>query len=356
MTPTYDKIHNAFKLNGYHYEKEELLDAAYSYVKEGDEYEQQIGDFLLDWLDSKDYLNLKTSGSTGPKKMIKVKKQAMVNSAIATGDYFELSPKDSALLCLPAGYIAGKMMIIRAMILGLELEAIEPEALLMYDYEKHYDFCAMVPLQLRKSLDRIQNIDKIIVGGASIPADLLERLQELPAKVYETYGMTETVSHIAVKVVNTDHKTQYFQTLPGIAISQDDRGCLVIDAPDLREETIVTNDMVKLHSDSEFELIGRYDNMINSGGINLFPEKIESKLQKSITKRFFITSENDQDLGERVVLVMEGKSNDLDSSVFEQLEKFEVPRKIYSTPRFVETKTKKIQRAETFKLAKEGVH
>ncbi|MDX1471611.1 MAG: AMP-binding protein, partial [Flavobacteriaceae bacterium] len=218
MQPTFDKIHLKFRLNGYGYDQDEIKEAAYSFIKEGDLYERRIGDFLLDWFDNNEYLLLRTSGSTGPQKTVKIKKQMMVTSAIATGDYFGLSPGDSALMCLPANYIAGKMMLVRAMILGLDLELIEPEALLIFDYEKHYDFCAMVPLQLRKSIDRIQNIKTIIVGGAAVPADLKEQAQSLKTEIYETYGMTETVSHIAVKPINAENSSEYFEVLPGVTV------------------------------------------------------------------------------------------------------------------------------------------
>ncbi|SDB40816.1 O-succinylbenzoic acid--CoA ligase [Flavobacteriaceae bacterium MAR_2010_188] len=347
MTPSFDKIHLKFKLNGFHYDTEQLKDAAYSFVKEGDPYEKSIGDFLLDWMDSNETIKLYTSGSTGPKKAIQISKLSMVNSAIATGDHFKITPGDTALLCLPVDYIAGKMMLVRAMILGLEIEIIEPEALVVFDYEKKYDFCAMVPLQLRKSQDRIQNIKTLIVGGASITSDVKKAVQNLETCIFETYGMTETVSHIAVKQINGEAKSKYFTLLPGITISQDDRNCLVIDAPDLRDEKIITNDIVEIHSPTEFQIVGRFDNMINSGGVNLFPEQIESKLQKRIDQRFIISSLEDEELGDKLILVVEGKPGCIDESVFEKLSKFETPREIFYVDKFVETKSRKIQRAQT---------
>lgn len=347
MTPTFDKIHLKFKLNGFHYNTEDLKDAAYSFVKEGDAFEKSIGNFLLDWMDKNESLKLYTSGSTGPKKVISISKQSMVNSAIATGNHFNLSPGDSALLCLPVDYIAGKMMLVRAMILGLELEIIEPEALVVFDYEKKYKFCAMVPLQLRKSMDRIHNIDTLIVGGASITTDVKKAVQNLETKIFETYGMTETVSHIAVKQINGTDKSKYFKLLPGITVSQDERKCLVIDAPELRSERIITNDIVEMHGEDEFEIIGRFDNMINSGGVNLFPEQIESKLQKRIDQRFFISSIKDEELGEKLILIVEGKEGCISPNAFDKLNRFETPREIFYLPKFVETKSKKVQRAAT---------
>ena len=136
MTPDYTKVHARFKLDNVSYNHEDLMEVAYSYVKEGLYYQQKLGDFLLDWLDDKDYIIVRTSGSTGKPKKLKIKKQAMVNSAIATGDFFELNPGDKVLHCLPSNFIAGKMMLVRAIVLGLELDMVEPAAWPLLDYEK----------------------------------------------------------------------------------------------------------------------------------------------------------------------------------------------------------------------------
>ena len=166
-----------------------------------------------------------------------------MHSAIATGDYFNLQPGDSALLCLPATYIAGKMMLVRAMILGLELDVVEPTSNLVFNYNKHYKFSAMVPLQLQNSLMHIKYIDTIIVGGASVSKSLYNAIQDANTSIYETYGMTETVTHIAVKKLNNFASLQrgttwqsaksFFKTLPNVNIFQDERGCLIIHAPKL---------------------------------------------------------------------------------------------------------------------------
>src|SRR5690606_9833108 len=164
-------------------------------------------------------------------KTIQVKKQAMVNSAIATGDFFNLTPGNKALHCLPSNYISGKMMLIRAMILGLELDIINPTSNPYFNHSRHYDFCAMTPMQLRNTLDRTYNIKTIIVGGAKVTNSLKEAISEHPAHIFETYGMTETVSHLALKKLNNFgeqelDKKQHFTILPSIKISQDNRKCL----------------------------------------------------------------------------------------------------------------------------------
>ncbi|OMP30907.1 AMP-binding protein [Mangrovimonas sp. DI 80] len=352
MIPSYDKIHLRFKLNGSSYDKESLKEVSYSLIKEGEAYEKIIGDFLLDWLDDKESVEVKTSGSTGTPKVISVSKQAMVHSALATGNYFKLSPGDRALHCLPTNFIAGKMMLVRAMILGLELDMVAPSRLPAYDDQVVYDFCAMIPMQVKDNLERLKNIKTLIVGGAAFPATLMPFIQDLPGNVYATYGMTETLSHIAVKPLNHLKKAAHFQVLEGIDISQDERGCLVIDAPDLMVEKLVTNDIVELYSDKEFDVLGRIDNVINSGGVKLFPEQIEAKLDSNIGQRFFISSEEDEVLGEKVILVVEKDDSSITPSTFKVLDKFEKPKAVYVLEQFEETISGKIRRKNTLELLK----
>lgn len=351
MIPTFDKIHNRFKLNGNSFNAEELKEVGYSFIKEGLPFEREMGDFLLDWLNDKPFIVVNTSGSTGKPKSVKVQKQAMVNSAIVTGDTFGLKPGDTALHCLPTKFIAGKMMLVRAMILGLELDVIEPKRELYIIPNKHYHFCAMIPLQLQNSLEITKQIDTIIVGGAAVSQTLKEQIQSLTSKVYATYGMTETVSHIAIKPLNGKQaETAHFKVLKDVKISQNDDDCLVIQAPHLYDGAIITNDVVKLYSDTEFEILGRLDNVINSGGIKLHPEQIEQKLQPYMSQRFFVTSIPDDSLGEQLILVVEGDVDNLSKEVFKNLDKYERPKQIFGVPQFVETENKKVQRVQTLAL------
>lgn len=353
MTPKFDKVHRRFKLNGNHYNHSELREVAYSYIKEGEPFEKVIGNFVADWLDHNDFIKTNTSGSTGKPKTIKAKKQAMVNSAIATGDYFHISPGDKALLCLPLESIAGKMMLIRAMMLGLELDIVSPSKFPSFDNYKAYDFSAMIPTQLFNSIKRVDNIKTIIVGGAPVPAHLLKSIQTIKPIVYETFGMTETVSHIAVKQLNhleEDKTTSVFRILPNITINKDERDCLIISAPKLSNETIITNDVVRIINENEFEWLGRYDNVINSGSVKLYPESIEAKLQSDISQRFLIASETDKELGEKLILVVEGEKFDYSNSVFNSLDKYEKPKEIICIPKFIETNSGKVQRKKTLEL------
>jgi O-succinylbenzoic acid--CoA ligase len=341
-TLTYNNVHNRFKLNGVHLDRKELCLAAYSFIKEGTEFEKAIGEFLFDWFDNKSYIELSTSGTTGVPKKIRIEKQAMVHSALATGNFFDLHPGDKALQCLPAKYIAGKMMFVRSFILGLELDYVAPSSHPMEQNTTQYDFVAMVPLQVENSLKELKNVEKLIVGGAKMSADLEQRLFQLKTKIYETYGMTETITHIAAKKIGE----KAFTILPDVKIYQDNRKCLVIDAPKISSETIVTNDIVELVNENQFIFLGRIDNVINSGGVKLIPEQIEAKLAGKINSRFFVAGIPDSVLGEKLVLVIEGAKQNLDETVFDGLDKFEKPKAVFYVPEFTETLNGKIKRKE----------
>jgi len=358
MTPKYNKVHNKFKFNGLHFNFEDLKEVAYSLIKEGEAYEKVTGNFLIDWLNDKDFLEVNTSGSTGTPKKVKLKKQAMVNSAIATGDFFGLQPGNTALHCLPSHYIAGKMMFVRAMVLGLELDFVAPSAHPIFDYKKQYDFCAMIPLQLKNALDNTHNIKTIIVGGSMVTKPLRERIENAASRFYETYGMTETVTHVAVRQLQSQTKVgeKYFEALPNVSFRQDDRACLIISASKLVKDDLITNDIVELKSDTSFKLLGRFDNVINSGGVKLFPEQIEQKLQPIIEQRFILASQDDAELGEKLILIIENPTDSIDTisekiTKLNTLDKFEIPKKIYTLNAFLETPTGKIQRKKTVKAA-----
>lgn len=348
-TITYKNVHNRFKFNGIHLNFKQIKRVATSYIKEGDAFEKTIFKFLLNWLDDKTYIEVKTSGTTGIPKVIKIEKQFVVNSALSTGDFLNLNPGDSALLCLSTDYIAGKLMLVRAIILGLEIDAIEPSNSPLKSINKNYDFVAMVPMQVENSISQLNQIKTLIIGGSEVNSTLKAKLQNLPTKIYETYGMTETVSHVAMKQI----KNNYFEALPNVVFSVDDRNCLIIDAPNVTNETVITNDLVELISDQKFIWKGRIDNVINSGGVKLSPEAIESKLQEKIQRRFFIASENDEKLGQKIILVIESNIDlELDAKTFEHLDKYEVPKQTYYVDAFVETNTTKINRKATLEKIK----
>ncbi|MGG7037107.1 MAG: AMP-binding protein [Flavobacterium sp.] len=343
--PSYQNVHSHFKLNGFNLNREDLCRVAYSFIKEGEDFEKPVGSFLLDWFDSKDYIEMQTSGTTGEPKTISVSKQAMVESAVATGDFFDLHPGTKALHCLPVKYVAGKMMLVRAMVLGLELEFVAPSSHPLQDLDMDFDFIAMVPLQAQNSINELKRVKKLIIGGAAVSKPLERQLLKLPTKIYETYGMTETITHIAARQL----KEKAFTVLPGVTVSYDERKCLVIHAPRISDEVIVTNDIVELVNENQFIFMGRMDNVINSGGIKLIPEQIEEKLSHHLSQRFFIASKPDPDLGEKVVLVIEGDKQDLDDTVYQELDKYEKPKEIIFVSKFKETPNGKILRKESLK-------
>lgn len=333
-------VHKRFMLNGFHLDRDDLCRVAYSFIKEGDDFERPVGGFLLDWFDNNDYIEMQTSGSTGIPKIIRVKKQAMVHSAIASGVFLGLEPGDKALHCLPVKYVAGKMMFVRAFVLGLDMDFVKPGLEPLRNNSTDYSFSAMVPLQAWHSIDKLNQVKKLIVGGAKISVALEKKLRKLNNDCYETFGMTETVSHIAAKKVGR----KSFKAMPDVDLSLDDRGCLVINAPKISENLIVTNDLVELINNHEFSWKGRIDNVINSGGVKLIPEQIEEKLAKKIDRRFFIAGIPDPVLGQKVVLVVEGDAYELDATIFSGLDKFEVPKDIKFVAQFKETGNGKIIR------------
>jgi O-succinylbenzoic acid--CoA ligase len=346
-----NRIHPKFQLNSVAAGTEELKEIAYSYVKEGDPFEKDLGDFLLDWLAATPEIISFTSGSTGRPKRLRLQKQHMLHSAMATGSYFELKPGDRALLCLSTKFIAGKMMMVRAMALGLALDFVIPSSEPLADVQTPYDFCAMVPQQFMGSLERIHLVKKLIIGGAPLGARGIAAAQDVPTQVFETFGMTETISHIAVRRINPEEKV--FHTLPRVKAGQDERGCLLIHAPDITSGQIVTNDLIKLLSPTSFEWLGRYDTIINSGGIKLSPEQIENKMQEILNCPFFLYGVPDDSLGQRLVLILETEKvpEKLDRQLrnLKSLSAFELPREIIGIPKFATTGSGKTDRVETLK-------
>ena len=320
-------------------------------------HSKELYSFLNVWFSDSSVVYVKTSGSTGKPKIIELKKEFMVNSAKATGVFFNLPQKITALLCMSPTYIAGKMMLVRALVLGWHLDVVAPVSTPLKGIEKTYDFSAMVPMQLQNSLSEITIVRKLIVGGGSVSQQLEKKLQDISTAVFATFGMTETITHIAVKKLNLfkgDSSSQlensHYQVLKNVSISQDNRNCLVINAPNVSDEIVTTNDVVDLVSETEFKWLGRFDNVINSGGIKLHPEAIEKKLAPIIHQRFFVAGIPDVLLGEKLVLFIEGESYKVAQSTLKNLTKYETPKAIYFVPQFVETETKKIQRNRTIKI------
>lgn len=343
-------FHKSFKLNGKRFSSEDEL------LVFSKKISTSICSFLKDWFNENDFVIVQTSGSTGKPKPIMLKKEFMRNSAIATGAFFKLKEGTTALLCLSTEYIAGKMMLVRALTLGWELDVALPISNPLEGLKKEYNFSAMVPLQLRNSLQELFKVDTLIVGGGVVSNDLIDAIQEKPTKIYATYGMTETITHVAVKklnqIRNTLSKVENFKykALPNVKFTKDSRNCLVIEASKVTDEIIITNDVIKLESSTEFEWLGRFDNVINSGGVKLHPERIEEKLSKIIQERFFVTGVSDTILGEKLILIIEGEKKKITLDNVKGFSKYEIPKEIYFIDKFIETETKKIQRKKTVSI------
>ncbi len=345
-------------LNGNTFAGSDLAAEAGRLAKSDNPWEQDLGEFLLQWVLDRDSITAFTSGSTGPAKPLKLKKTAMIASAEATAEALGLKTGDQALLCLSAKTIAGMMMTVRSMHTGMNLLTVAPTGNPLKNLNENYRpvFAAMVPAQVFNSLNdaetrkRFRTIGTVIIGGGEISPQLEAMLGDMPNALYATYGMTETISHIALRRINGPQRSALFTALPGISLSTDRRGCLVIHAPRISEQPLITNDLAELTDNCSFKWLGRYDNIINRGGKKLIPEEIEKKLQPLIPQRFYIAARPDQKYGQVPVLVIESTEAvpDEDKTLLESFAQLcshdELPTEIIRIPKFAETGSGKIKR------------
>lgn len=304
-------------------------------------FEVEVKNFLKEWFSSSETVDVATSGSTGTPKILKIEKEKMHNSAKMTCDFFNFQEGNSALLCLPVAYISGKMMLVRAIERKLILNITDPSTKPLINLEEKIDFCAMTPLQVENSLDKIHFIKNLIIGGAQVSENLILKITQklknskTQPNIFETYGMSETLSHIALKEIYPNEK-EHFSVLYDIKISTDERNCLKIDAPKLNSEILQTNDVVEILDEKYFKFLGRTDFIINSGGAKIHPEKLEIFLKSELLKfgienELIFTSKKDKVLGEKLVLLIEGNENEeiiqkINSIAFEK--KFHKPKEI----------------------------
>lgn len=279
-----------------------------------------LEDFLSEWNNGSDRVLVHTSGSTGKPKPMMVEKKRMLNSARITCDFLGLKPGDSALLCMSLDYIAGKMVVVRSIERHLHLISVSPSGHPLKDVNEEITFAAMVPMQVYNTLqvpeerERLNRIRHLIIGGGAIDAALEQELQSLPGDIaiWSTYGMTETLSHIALRRINGDEASEWYQPFDSVHISQTEEGCLVIDAPQVCAETLVTNDIVEIEpyiynkvEKLRFRIKGRKDNVICSGGIKIQIEEVETLLKPHLEKPFMLAKKKDGKFGEIAVLLTE---------------------------------------------------
>jgi len=359
---------NAFKkltLNGQTYLQDELFHLTEQKMKHADSDEEEftLYSFIHQWVSPGDTLEVKTSGSTGGVPKVKVfQKKQFIESAKLTCEYFDLKKGMNFLHCLSAEYIAGKMMVVRAFVSGANLVTVSPSGNPLLNLEERIDFAALVPLQVQNAISDPQtnkifsSIHNVIIGGASVPVKLQHTLASYSNKIYATFAMTETLSHIALRKLSGIGRKDLYELLPGIDVTEDKRGCMVIHAKHLSKEPIVTNDIIVKADKKHFHWLGRYDNVINSGGIKIYPESVEEKIGHLFpSNRFFIASLPDETLGEKVVIVIENIAPDvvvkIKSEVEKVLGKYDLPKQYLTIPKFLETPNGKVQRNETLRLA-----
>jgi o-succinylbenzoate synthase len=312
---------------------------------------QSIAKFLENWADNSPTLTIQTSGSTGTPKRLEIVKKKFWISAQKTCDFFKLNEKSVGLLCLSTNYIAGQMMLVRAMVSGMNLICIEPSGNPVEQLKTPIDFAAMVPMQVNESLnnpDKFNLIKKLIIGGGQVSYKLNESLQKKTVLVYETFGMTETLSHIALRQIAPNKNTD-FTTLPGILISSNADDCLSIEYPEMELKKLQTNDRIQITSPNSFVWLGRMDFVINSGGIKISPELIEKQIAYLIKQPFCLIGLPDEKLGEKLMLTIESnafKTNTLMTQLKKILPAYHCPKTIVFLNSFPTTHTGKISRIE----------
>lgn len=336
-----------------------------------------VNDFLQEWNSPSETLLVHTSGSTGKPKPMWVEKQRMLNSAHITCDFLGLRPGDSALLCMSLDYIAGKMMVVRSIERKLRLFSVKPSGHPLSDesltkmVEMDFDFVAMVPMQVYNTLqvpqerERLSRIKHLIIGGGAIDDALAEELRSLPGAVWSTYGMTETLSHIALRRLNGEEASEWYQPFDSVGVSLNSDGCLVIDAPLVCSEPLVTNDIAEIkqqetssHSSDAssslktssphvlFRIKGRKDNVICSGGIKIQIEEVENLLRQHLDAPFLLAKKKDEKFGEMAVLVTEsGDLEGVEAICRQVLPKYWVPRQYLHFDQLPMTETGKPKRA-----------
>ncbi|WP_288460220.1 AMP-binding protein [uncultured Chryseobacterium sp.] len=322
------------------------------------EFEIRVKNFLNEWFSDSDTVKVQTSGSTGTPKVFDIEKSRMMNSAEMTCNFLGLQEGDTALICLPVEYISGKMMVVRSMMRKLKLIVTDPSVKPVETLDRKIDFCAMTPLQVENSLDKLYLIKNLIIGGAAVSEDLKKKMQEALKTsdsenfIFETYGMSETLSHIGLKQILPEPE-EYFTVFENVEISLDERNCLRIYAPKLNPDILQTNDLVEIKNKKQFKFLGRIDNVINSGGAKIFPEQLEALVKKEIPNEVVFLGIDDVSLGQKLIAVIEGeKSDDLIKKIREiQFEKsFHKPKEIIFVEKIPRTPNGKINRIELKKL------
>ena len=318
-----------------------------------------LEEFIDEWQSPSATLTVHTSGSTGKPKPMLVEKRRMAASARTTCRFLGLEPGDTALLCMPLDYIAGKMMVVRSLVCGLRLVSVKPSGHPLRGLLEAPAFAAMVPMQVYNSLQEpeeramLAGIRHLIIGGGAISREMAAELRDFPGNIWSTYGMTETLSHIALRRINGEDASEWYTPFDDVDVSLGADGCLVIDAPEVCATRLATNDIAEIAEDGRhFRIIGRKDNVICSGGIKLQIEEIEAKLAPHVKEPFLITKRSDKKFGETVVmLTVDDGLERLKEVCREHLAKYELPHIYIKVDKIPTTETGKPARAEAMRIA-----
>lgn len=317
---------------------------------------------ILEWNDGQQNFTFQTSGSTGSPKVIRFQRSQLEASARLSIDALGLREGLCALVCLDTRFVAGAMMVVRSLLTGMDLIVREPSGNPLKDLTNPVDFVALVPLQLTTILEEspelLDKTSTVIIGGAMLPEPVADSLSKLKPAFFATYGMTETLTHIALRRLNGAGQQTSFHPLPTVKVSTDHRGCLVIEAPHLGATAIQTNDLVTWMPDGGFRIKGRVDEVINSGAVKVHPANVEyivGQVLKTlgIPRRYFVAGAPDERLQQAVCLVIEGPplspetTRELLAQLRKQLTSYETPRQLLFTPHFSETPTQKVDKRAT---------
>jgi len=324
------------------------MQAKWFFMDSDAELQATAARFLESWNTNAPF-QIKSSGTTGLPQLHTFNKTQLTHSALASNAALQLNAQTKALLCLPLSSVGGLMLLARSVVGDFEVQLQLPSARPLQNLRQKIDFVAMVPTQLQQSLQhdlqQLKGIAKILVGGGQMSSELIAACQSAQLEVWQSYGMTETLSHVALRKVSPIEEP-FFNALPGITFSSKN-DCLVIHYPALQSEELVTKDIVELHNPSTFTWLGRADNAINSGGFKIIPEILEAQLDKHLDAVFFITSIPDAKWGQIVAIAIEATEKPVFPD-FQQigLKAAEIPRKYALVPHFERTETQKIKRQE----------
>ncbi|MCK0515447.1 AMP-binding protein [Anaerobiospirillum sp. NML120448] len=356
----------------------DIKDSFASYVQEHygtESFEYSLAMFLKEWFNDSPLIQVKTSGSTGKPKVMMVEKTKMINSACMTLSFLGLKHPDSALLCMPLEYIAGKMLVVRALVGSLKLILVPPcsNPIAAISDSEVLNFAAMIPMQVSSALkdssheQRLKAIEHLIIGGGAVDDALASKLKSFPHNVYSTYGMTETLSHIALRRLSGPQASSFYSVFTGVKVYPSAEQTLTIEAPLVNNETLITNDIVEFNDQGQFRVLGRKDNVINSGGVKLQIEELEqwlkdrqSDLDDSYSRlkncSLLISSRPDPKFGSIVVMLyatldnQELSPNELEV-LFDKMPKYWHPKAIVKVEAIPLTGTNKPDRAQAKILA-----